>query len=248
MRSRLLVSCSCNRPGIFASGDRSAPGCTVLLIAQPAACAARVVAKLQDSMLGTARSKCERRCDCQLVRQIELSNLDRELQSLPNAYREPLVEHYIFGYSARQIAERMGLSSAAVEGRLRRGRQMLRERLAERGASLSLCVAGSHGCAIISPQWLSDRHWLINSMRTPFHRRMNFSHAILIFSNWCREKRKCKLLRSSNRLAFSGQWRSSPYRSASSPWRSKACNRRLAAAPVPAAKPRASGTGQREPR
>ncbi len=78
----------------------------------------------------------------QLVRQIELSNLDRELQSLPNAYREPLVEHYIFGYSARQIAERMGLSSAAVEGRLRRGRQMLRERLAERGASLSVCVAG----------------------------------------------------------------------------------------------------------
>ena len=78
----------------------------------------------------------------QIVRQIELSNLDRELQNLPAGYREPLVEHYILGYSARQIAERMELSSSAVEGRLRRGRQMLRERLAERGASLSVCVAG----------------------------------------------------------------------------------------------------------
>lgn len=78
----------------------------------------------------------------QIVRQIELSNLDRELQNLPAAYREPLVEHYILGYTARQIAERMELTSSAVEGRLRRGRQMLRERLAERGASLSVCVAG----------------------------------------------------------------------------------------------------------
>lgn len=78
----------------------------------------------------------------QLVRQIELSNLDRELQSLPDAYREPLIEHYILGFTAREIAERMELSSSAVEGRLRRGRQMLRERLAERGASLSVCVAG----------------------------------------------------------------------------------------------------------
>lgn len=77
-----------------------------------------------------------------LVREIELSNLDRELQELPEIYREPLIEHYILGLTARQIAERMELSNSAVEGRLRRGRQMLRERLAERGASLSVCVAG----------------------------------------------------------------------------------------------------------
>ncbi len=78
----------------------------------------------------------------QIVRQIELSNLDRELQSLPANYRDPLIEHYILGYTAREIAERMELSSSAVEGRLRRGRHMLRERLAQRGASLSVCVAG----------------------------------------------------------------------------------------------------------
>ncbi len=77
-----------------------------------------------------------------LVREIELKNLDRELQRLPQGYREPLVEHYILGYSAKEIAERMDLSTSAVEGRLRRGRQLLRQVMAERGASLSVCAAG----------------------------------------------------------------------------------------------------------
>ena len=97
----------------------------------------------------------------QIVRQIELSNLDRELQNLPATYREPLIEHYILGFTARQIADRMELSSSAVEGRLRRGRQMLRERLAERGASLSVCVAGvawmrDHQQTVATGQELTD--------------------------------------------------------------------------------------------
>ncbi|MCC7338553.1 MAG: RNA polymerase sigma factor [Pirellulaceae bacterium] len=78
-----------------------------------------------------------------LARKMNLEALDRELENLPDHLREPLVEHYLLGYSAPQIAERMELSVSAVEGRLRRGRHALRSRLARRGISLSVLVAGS---------------------------------------------------------------------------------------------------------
>ncbi len=78
-----------------------------------------------------------------LARKMNLEALDRELENLPDQLREPLVEHYLLGYSAPQIAERMELSVSAVEGRLRRGRHALRTRLARRGISLSVLVAGS---------------------------------------------------------------------------------------------------------
>lgn len=78
-----------------------------------------------------------------LARKMNLEALDRELENLPDQLREPLVEHYLLGYSAPQIAERMELSVSAVEGRLRRGRHALRSRLAQRGISLSVLVAGS---------------------------------------------------------------------------------------------------------
>lgn len=78
-----------------------------------------------------------------LARKMNLEALDRELENLPDQLREALVEHYLLGYSAPQIAERMELSVAAVEGRLRRGRHALRSRLARRGISLSVLVAGS---------------------------------------------------------------------------------------------------------
>ena len=57
----------------------------------------------------------------QLARRMELEALDRELESLPDKLREPLVEHYLLGFTAPQIAERMELSTSAVEGRLKRG-------------------------------------------------------------------------------------------------------------------------------
>ncbi|MGN6134053.1 MAG: sigma-70 family RNA polymerase sigma factor [Aureliella sp.] len=78
----------------------------------------------------------------QISRQIELSTLDRELENLPESLREPVVEHYILGHSARQIADRLELSVAAVEGRLRRGRRLLRHRLATRGLSLTVLASG----------------------------------------------------------------------------------------------------------
>ncbi len=78
-----------------------------------------------------------------LARQMELETLDRELQNLPDRLREPLIEHYLLGYTAPEIAERMELSVSAIEGRLRRGRRTLRTILARRGISLSVVLAGA---------------------------------------------------------------------------------------------------------
>jgi hypothetical protein len=79
----------------------------------------------------------------ELARQMELEALDRELQKLPDRLREPLIEHYMLGYTAPEIAQRMELSVSAVEGRLRRGRRTLRTVLARRGISLSVVLAGA---------------------------------------------------------------------------------------------------------
>lgn len=79
----------------------------------------------------------------QLARKMELEALDRELENLPDRLRAPLVEHYLMGLTAPQIAERMELSTSAVEGRLKRGRRQLRNLLARRGIGLSVLIAGS---------------------------------------------------------------------------------------------------------
>lgn len=96
-----------------------------------------------------------------LARKMELETLDRELENLPELLRAPLVEHYLLGFTAPQIAERMELSVPAVEGRLRRGRQALRSRLARRGISLGVLLAGSelfqeHLAAAEAGHWSSQ--------------------------------------------------------------------------------------------
>jgi RNA polymerase sigma factor (sigma-70 family) len=65
-----------------------------------------------------------------LARKLELEALDQELEKLPQGLREILVEHYLLGYTAPQIAERTALSVSAIEGRIRRGRYALLRQLA----------------------------------------------------------------------------------------------------------------------
>ena len=94
-----------------------------------------------------------------LARKLELDSLDEELQELPASLREPLVEHYLLGRTAAEIADRMDVSLTAVEGRLKRGRRMLRRRLAIRGVSLSVVLAGAawfqkQACAMEASEWL----------------------------------------------------------------------------------------------
>lgn len=75
-----------------------------------------------------------------LARKVELELLFREMEQLPERVSSTLVEHYLYGFSAREISERMDVSVSAVEGRLRRGRRMLRSRLIRRGLSLSVAL------------------------------------------------------------------------------------------------------------
>ncbi|NLE68870.1 MAG: sigma-70 family RNA polymerase sigma factor [Clostridiales bacterium] len=51
------------------------------------------------------------------------------LDSLPDKYRLPLVLRYSEGMTEQQIAKTLGLSAAAVRGRLYRGRQRLKKEL-----------------------------------------------------------------------------------------------------------------------
>jgi RNA polymerase sigma factor (sigma-70 family) len=67
--------------------------------------------------------------------------LDSELEALPRRYREPLVLHYLEGLSNRQVADRLGLTVTAVEGRLKRAKKELRLRMTRRGVELSAIIA-----------------------------------------------------------------------------------------------------------
>ncbi len=68
-----------------------------------------------------------------------------ELHALPARYRTPLVMRYLEGQSRRQIAEATEATLATVAGRLVRGKRLLRQRLARRGVSLAVALAGLTG-------------------------------------------------------------------------------------------------------
>ena len=76
-----------------------------------------------------------------LAQRLQLEALDEELQRLPESLRAAIVAHYYSGRSVPQIADGMQLSISAVEGRIKRGKQLLRNRLAIRGVSLSATFA-----------------------------------------------------------------------------------------------------------
>ena len=68
----------------------------------------------------------------------ELSELlDEELARLPAKFREVILLSQIEGLSRDELAERLGISVAAVKDRLERGREQLRSRLVKRGVSLT---------------------------------------------------------------------------------------------------------------
>jgi RNA polymerase sigma factor (sigma-70 family) len=64
--------------------------------------------------------------------------LHSELDSLPDKYRLPLIYCYLEGKTREEAAVALGVTSGTVKGRIKRGCDILRDRLARRGVALSV--------------------------------------------------------------------------------------------------------------
>ena len=66
---------------------------------------------------------------------------DEELHRLPEQLRTPMILRYLSGKNNAEIADHLGLSVSAVEGRLKRAKSKLRARLMRHGISVGTVVA-----------------------------------------------------------------------------------------------------------
>ncbi len=71
----------------------------------------------------------------------------REIENLPARYQAPLVMRYLEGQSRRAIADQTDSTVSQIQGRLVRGRRILRSRFLRRGVSLSLAAGAVAGNA-----------------------------------------------------------------------------------------------------
>jgi RNA polymerase sigma factor (sigma-70 family) len=69
--------------------------------------------------------------------------LDAELNRLPEKYRAPLILCYLQSKTNEQAARELGWPAGSISKRLAQGRDLLRERLAQRGVALSAVALGT---------------------------------------------------------------------------------------------------------
>ncbi|MDY3563838.1 sigma-70 family RNA polymerase sigma factor [Gemmata sp. JC673] len=87
-----------------------------------------------------------------------VSAIDEELARLPDRFRAAITLCCLEGLSQDEAARRLGWSAASVRGRLERGRERLRLRLARRGLALSAGLSGllpGEAHATVPPQLLA---------------------------------------------------------------------------------------------
>jgi hypothetical protein len=77
----------------------------------------------------------------ELLARHESQTVDEEVAALPDSLRTPFVLRYLAEKSNAEVAEELGISVAAVEGRLKRAKDRLRMRLIRRGVTLAAAVA-----------------------------------------------------------------------------------------------------------
>lgn len=76
----------------------------------------------------------------EISRRHQIEQVDQQLLLLNDKYRTPLILFYFQDQTAPQIASELGLTVAAVEGRLRRGRQQLKRGLLGRGCDFAILM------------------------------------------------------------------------------------------------------------
>lgn len=76
----------------------------------------------------------------ELLARHEQAITDEELAALPESLRTPFVLRYLAEHTNVEVADKLGMSVAAVEGRLKRAKQRLRWRLIRRGVTLTTAV------------------------------------------------------------------------------------------------------------
>jgi RNA polymerase sigma factor (sigma-70 family) len=69
--------------------------------------------------------------------------LEEQVDRLPERFRAPLRLCWLHGRTREQAARELGTSVGSVKGRLERGRELLRRRLARRGVVLPAALAGA---------------------------------------------------------------------------------------------------------
>ena len=109
--------------------------------------------KVAESLVASESSTLE-----VVAKQFELDALDRQLQAMHEKDRTPLILHYIAGLTAKQIANKLNLTPAAIEGRIRRARARLKAGLRSEGIVLSpVLLLGFAACGTgCNPEFVSS--------------------------------------------------------------------------------------------